>query len=348
MDVLETTFFNNTLWQWLSAVGLAVACGLILSLIKLIIVRRLTTLAARTSSQVDDVLADVARRTSSLVITVIALYCGSLLLTLPDSVLRVEKVVFTIVIFLQVALWCSALVEGLITRVYRSRHGKDAGGTSALAVVSFFARLAVWSVVAFLTLDNLGVDVTTLVAGLGIGGIAVALAVQNTLGDLFCSVAILMDKPFEVGDFIVVDDLMGTVERIGIKTTRLKSLSGEQLVLSNSDLVGSRIRNYKHLQERRSTFSFGVTYDTPVEKLERIPMMIKEIILSQSDTRFDRVHFKELGDSALVFECVYYVLTPDYCKYMDIQQQINLAVVGRFQQDAIEFAYPTQTLYINK
>ncbi len=201
---------------------------------------------------------------------------------------------------------------------------------------------------ACLVLDNLGVNITTLVAGLGVGGIAIALAVQNILSDVFCSVAILVDKPFQVGDFIIVGDMMGTVEKIGIKTTRVRSLSGEQLVFSNADLVNSRIRNYKRMQERRVVFSFGVIYQTPADKLEHIPAMVKEIIESVDQARFDRTHFKQFGDSSLDFECVYYVLSRDYNLYMDIQQKINLELFTRFEKEGIEFAYPTRTLYISK
>jgi len=193
----------------------------------------------------------------------------------------------------------------------------------------------------------MGVDITALIAGLGIGGIAVALALQNVLGDLFASLSIVLDKPFVIGDFIIVDDLLGTVEHIGLKTTRVRSLFGEQLVFSNSDLLNSRIRNYKRMHERRIVFSLGVTYQTPYEKLAAIPDIIREIIELQEQVRFDRAHFKEYGDFALEFEIVYYMLVPDYNAYMDTQQAINLALYERFEKEGISFAYPTQTLYVS-
>jgi small-conductance mechanosensitive channel len=184
------------------------------------------------------------------------------------------------------------------------------------------------------------------VAGLGIGGIAVALAIQNILGDLFASLSIALDKPFVIGDFIIVDQLLGTVEHIGLKTTRIRSLSGEQIVFSNADLLNSRIRNYKRMYERRVVFSIGVTYQTPYEKLASIGTTLKEIIESQPDVRFDRAHFREYADSSLNYEVVYYVKSPDYNRYMDIQQAINLEIYRRFQDGGIEFAYPTRTLYL--
>jgi len=173
-------------------------------------------------------------------------------------------------------------------------------------------------------------------------GSAVALAVQNILGDLFASFSIVLDRPFVMGDFIIVGEHLGTVEHIGLKTTRLRSLSGEQLVFSNTDLLGSRIRNYKRMAERRVVFSLGVLYQTSPEQLEKIPQMIRDIVEAQTPVRFDRAHFKEYGASSLNFEIVYYVLSSDYALYMDIQQRINYQLKSRLDANGIEFAYPTQ------
>jgi len=184
-------------------------------------------------------------------------------------------------------------------------------------------------------------------ASLGIGGIAVALAMQNILGDLFASLSIAIDKPFVIGDFIVLGEEMGTVEQVGLKTTRIRSLGGEQIILSNNDLLQSRIRNYKRLQERRAVFAIGVTYDTPADKLERIPELIRQAIEAQADARFDRAHFKSFGASSLDFEAVFYVLKPDYNVFMNVQQAINLQLVRSFAGQGIEFAFPTQTLHLH-
>ena len=185
-----------------------------------------------------------------------------------------------------------------------------------------------------------------MVAGLGVGGIAVALATQNILGDLFASLSIVLDKPFVIGDFLIVGDFMGSVEYVGLKTTRLRSLSGEQLVFSNTDLLGSRIRNYGRMYERRVVFKLGVTYQTPREKLSRIPAIIREAIETQDNSRFDRSHFQAYGDFSLNFESVYYIGSPDYNLYMDVQQAVNLRIHERFEEESIEFAYPTQTLFV--
>jgi len=201
-------------------------------------------------------------------------------------------------------------------------------------------------VISLTVLDNLGVNITTLIASLGIGGIAVALALQNILGDIFSSLSIVLDKPFVIGDFIVVDEAVGTVEYVGLKTTRLRSLGGEQIIFSNSDLLKSRIRNYQHMQTRRIAFTIGVAYETTAEQLAAIPSMIRGIDGRQANTSFDRAHFKEFTASALNFEVVYNVASADYNVYMDIQQAINLALFQRFAVESIKFATPTHTAHL--
>jgi small-conductance mechanosensitive channel len=229
----------------------------------------------------------------------------------------------------------------------RRKLEKNTARITTLRAAGFIVKLVLAVLAAILILDNIpGVQITPLIASLGISGIAVALAVQNILSDLFASLSIVLDKPFVIEDFIIVDNFMGTVEHIGLKTTRLRSLSGEYLVFSNNDLLKSRIRNYTRMLERRVVFSIGVTYQTPLEKLKQIPPTIRKIIESQEAVRFDRAHFQGYGDFALKFEVVYYVLNPDYNRYMDIQQSINLAIFESFEKEGIDFAYPTQQLYI--
>jgi small-conductance mechanosensitive channel len=209
-------------------------------------------------------------------------------------------------------------------------------------------KFAVWIVAVIFLLDNLGFKVTTVVAGLGIGGVAVALAGQAILKDLFSYFAILFDRPFEIGDFIAVGDKSGTVEKVGVKTTRLMSLSGEQLIFSNADLTDSRVQNYKRMKRRRVVFNLGVAYETPAKKLEAIPEIVGKIIADVDGAVFDRAHFASYGDSSLDYEIVYYVLTNDYQVYMDVQQRINLAIFKELGKRKIEFAYPTQTVRIVK
>ena len=249
---------------------------------------------------------------------------------------------------IQFGIWAVAGF-GRFMRLRREQQlEEDASAVAAMDIVSFLIRVSVWAIVFVLTLDNLGVNITALVAGLGVGGIAVALAAQNIIGDLFASLSIVLDRPFVLGDFLSIDDMHGTVERVGLKTTRVRSLSGEQLVFSNNDLLNSRIRNYGRLVERRIVFSLGVTYQTPHEKLELIPKLVEEIIRKQELTRFDRAHFKQYGDFSLNFEIVYWVESSDYALYMDIQQTVNLEIFRRFADEGIEFAYPTQTLFMER
>ena len=203
-----------------------------------------------------------------------------------------------------------------------------------------------WVMLALVALNRLGFDVTALITGLGVGGIAIALAVQNVLGDLFAALAIVIDKPFVVGDSITVDTMTGTVEHVGLKTTRLRSVNGEQLIFSNADLLKSRIRNFKRMEERRVLFLISVTYDTPPDTVERIPTMLREAVESQKQVRFDRSHFVSYGDSSLNFETVYFVTTADYLTYADINQAVNLAIYRRFAAEKIDFAYPTRTLFV--
>jgi small-conductance mechanosensitive channel len=327
--------------------ALAVVAGLILTLkiVLRVLVRRLSRIAARTSNNVDDAIVEILRRTGTLFIAAISVYAATRMLELGPLTLRALDRLAILLLSLQVGLWGNAGIRFWVKQWLERREG-DAGGGASVSVLGFLARLALWTVILLVGLDNLGVNVTGLVAGLGISGIAVALAVQSILGDLFASLSIVLDKPFEVGDFIIVDQHLGAVEHIGLKSTRIRSLSGEQIVFSNTDLLKSRVRNFKRMLERRVQFSIGATYDTPLSAVEAVPEMIKQVITAQPKARFDRAHFKEFGESAFIFECVYYVLSPDYNLYMDVQQAINLSILKRFLEEKIEFAFPTRTVVL--
>lgn len=267
---------------------------------------------------------------------------------LPDINVVLINRLLAVAIIIQLGIWGSNLIAFWISNYRKEKLQEDAASVTTFIAISFLIKLALFTVLFLLILANFGIDITALIAGLGIGGIAIALALQNILGDLFASLSIAMDKPFVIGNFINVDTFFGTVEHIGLKTTRVKSISGEQIIFSNADLLSSRVRNFKKMEERRILFAFGVTYEIGSDKLKAIPSIVKEIIQSKEDVRFDRVHFKEFGDFSLNYEVVYYVLVPDYSVYMDIQQQINLELYERFEKVGIDFAYPTQLVYINK
>jgi small-conductance mechanosensitive channel len=251
-----------------------------------------------------------------------------------------------IVLLLQSGIWLTAITTTVMGQYRQRALEKNPAAATSINAIAFVSKIVIWSVLVLVALDSMGINITTVVAGLGIGGVAVALAVQNILGDLFASLSIILDKPFVIGDFIILNEYLGVVEYIGLKTTRVRSLSGEQIVFSNSDLLNSRVRNYGRMFERRVPFTIGVTYDTPRDKLKRIPDIIRDAVDAQDKTRFDRSHFMKYGDFALQFETVYYVLSPDYNIYMDIQQSINLMIHEAFEREQISFAYPTQTLYM--
>lgn len=346
MDFLEWVFFYNSVEKWLIAVVVSLVTLLFLEVSKKIFVRKFTPFAEKTETQLDDLVLEVVKKTKFLCLVVVSLYVGSNFLSFPEVASRIIHSFAIIVILLQGALWGNQAIAFWITRTIDRQTGEDGASVSTWSLIGFVGRMVLWSLFVLLILDNLGFDITSLIAGLGIGGVAVALASQQILGDLFASLTIVLDKPFVHGDFIIVGDFLGTVEHIGLKTTRVRSLSGEQVIFSNSDLLKSRIRNYKRMFERRVPFEIGVTYQTPHDKLELIPQIIKEAITSQEHTRFDRSHFKSYGDSALNYESVYYVLVPDYNVFMDIQQSINLTLYKRFAEEGIEFAYPTQTVFV--
>jgi small-conductance mechanosensitive channel len=348
MSILERVFFENTLKAWLIACGVALLGFLALSILKKVSGRKVGALAHKTATDVDDFILDLILRTKAFFLLLLSLYLGSHFLSLPGTAKQILGRLTILALLIQLAIWGNGLFDCWRERIQRQKKEEDPASLATYTALGFLVRLALWTVVLLLALDNFGINITALVAGLGVGGIAVALALQNILGDLFASMSILLDKPIVIGDFIVVDDLMGRVEHIGLKTTRLRSLGGEQLVFSNSDLLRSRIRNYQRMEERRIVFNVGVVYQTSPEKLAAIPGMIEEIIKAQELARFDRSHFKAFGNFSLDFENVYYVNSPDYNIYMNVQQAINLAVFRRFQDEGIEFAYPTQTILINR
>lgn len=345
-SILEFQFLGNSGREWLVAIGIGLALMALFYLLRKLLHYRLKAIAKLTHTSWDDALIETLGHTKTMALVIFALALGSNVLSLPDGLRRVLTSITIITLCVQAGLWASNLLKFWLANAMAERREDDPASVATLSVASWVGRGILWSVVLLLVLDNLGFDITALVAGLGIGGVAVALAVQNILGDLFASLSIVLDKPFVVGDFLIVDDYLGVVEQVGLKTTRLRSLSGEQLVMSNADLLSSRLRNYGRMYERRVLFTVGVTYQTPRELLRKIPSMIENAVNQQDKVRFDRCHFKEFGDFSLNFETVYYVLDPDYAIYMSIQQSINLMIHEAFETDGIEFAYPTQTLFL--
>ena len=308
-----------------------------------LLIQRLRVLSARTRTGFVDGLLRVLERTNTGLIWVVGLLVGLGLLPLDDRWHdRVSQLWFAVVA-LQIGLWGQQAVA-LALAAQQQRHSSGGAVSATATLLGWGLRGALWVVVVLAVLSNMGVNITAFVASLGIGGIAVALAVQNILGDLFASLAIAVDKPFEVGDSITVGDVTGTVERVGLKTTRIRSLGGEQIVMSNAELLKRTVANFKRLQTRRVLFAFGVTYDTPADQVAAVPPLVKELIEADPKLEYVRAHFKGFGESSLNFEVVYRVKDPDYDVYMDRQQALNLALMRALQERGIRFAFPTQTL----
>lgn len=337
---------HNSLLDWVYAFAIAAITFILLFVLRWFLIRGLRHAAERKHfSQANEILSTV-KRANLIFFLVFAVFFASLSLTLDPTTDTTIAKITKVVIALQIAIWLSGFIRAWIFRILSRKTKRDGASMGALAILNFISQVLLWAVALLLILQNIGIDITALVAGLGIGGIAIALALQRILSDLFASMSIVLDKPFVIGDFVNFGDYFGTIEHIGVKTTRLRSLTGEQIICANGELLDTRIRNYKRMQERRVVFKIGVIYDTPYEQLQRIPAMFKAIIEAQDNTRFDRAHFAQYGNFSLDFEIVYYVLSSDYALYMDKQQAINLDIYHQFQQEGIEFAYPTQSLYV--
>jgi len=348
MNWLSIVLWKNEMKSYLLAIAATCGVMVVLWLLRRIMVSYFSRQARESDHDGYDFMLAMAERTLFPLLLMVSLYAGMSFLTIPAGVISWVASGAIAAVILQAAIWANALVTFGLNRYQKQYRNSDPARMTTVRAVSLSARLLLVVIAAILILDNLpGVEITALVASLGIGGIAIALGVQSILSDLFASLSIILDKPFVLGDFIIVDSYLGTVEYIGLKTTRIRSLSGEQLVFANSDLLQSRIRNYKRMAERRVVFSVGVTYQTAHAHLKSIPEWIEAIIADLDLTRFDRAHFQAFGDYALKFEIVYYVLDPDYNRYMDIQQAINLAIYQKFEEEKIDFAYPTQTINLS-
>ena len=334
LGILEKPILGNHVGIW----GLSLLVGIVTFVAIRITVRSLTRrIAARAEKQGSKVLgflAEVLARTSWFTIFLAAVVAATQFLQLPGRLPGLLHSLLVVAALLQGGLWATLMLEKWLE--YKISTQKEAARSTAVTLLSFAGKLLLWGFIALMSLQNLGIDITALIAGLGVGGIAVALAMQTLLGDLLGSVVIAVDKPFEAGDLIIVGDLSGTVETIGLKTTRVRSIYGEQIVFSNMDLLGSRIRNYKRMSERRVVFHLEVGSHTPVEKLDALPEMIKEVVSAHPELRFERAYFQTFRGALQIWEVVFYVLSADIHLHMDRQHQVNLALHKRFLKEGIE------------
>lgn len=330
-----------------TAAGLFVFLLIVFYVFRTVILIRLKSFADKTSGKLDDNLVRIVQDVPNFFYFLAALYFPLKMLVIHPTVLQVIDGVFMVLVVYQVIRSINLLAVFILNSYYHGREG-EMMSTNMIYAIRLIINIGLWVLGLIMILSNLGVEVTSLIASLGIGGIAVALAVQNILGDVFSSFTIYFDKPFEIGDFIIVGKDMGVVKKIGIKSTRLTSLQGEEIVISNKELTSVRVQNFKKMEMRRIVFKFGVIYGTSVDKLKKAQEIVKNVISGIEDLRFDRCHFFEFGDFSLNYEVVYFVKTNDYNLYMDKQMAINLGVKEAFEKEGIEMAFPTQTVYLEK
>ncbi|MFW5785638.1 MAG: mechanosensitive ion channel family protein [bacterium] len=339
MDELLTYFENLELRRVIVA-GITLVAGLIV----VQIVKRITLTRLRRR---ESAFARPAKSFLFPALNVALLFGVVQTVGVPTNAARVVTVTFAIILgYLGIRL-ALATTDRVVSRVTSSRGISEDDQKRYKAMQAIISPV-IWVIGVLILLENLGIQISTIVAGIGISGIAVALAAQAVLGDLFSYFVVLMDRPFDVGDFVIFGDIMGTVEKLGIKNSRIRSLSGEQIIVPNGDLTSSRMHNYKQMEERRVIFSIGLVYETPADALETVPGLLQDIVEGQEGVRFDRAHFKSYGDFSLNFEIVYYVLSPDYTVYMNIQQAINLAIYRAFEERGLEFAFPTRTVHLHR
>ena len=343
-NIISNISANALFKEILFAIIVFLVSAAILKFIELILIKKIEAFTKRTKTLFDDLIVYLVRRSmpflylASVYIGIYQIHFSSKAQEIINVSLKVFASVYVIFILIIAIDW--------FTEKYISNKESNLKSRSFKGAMKIL-KLLVYTFGIVLILDNFGVNVTALITGLGISGIAVALAAQKILGDLFNYFAIIFDKPFEEGDFISFNNYAGTVEHIGLKSTRIRSLSGEEIVVSNTNLVDEYVQNYRRMKKRRVVFKIGITYETPLEKLTKIPGIVKNIIDSIEEVSFDRCHFVNFGDFSLDFETVYYVEDSDYLHYMNVHQEINLKLVEEFGKEGIEFAYPTQVIYVD-
>ncbi len=343
-DILSSSYFGNTVEEYLIALGVFVLVNLIIFGFKKYVLYLLHQISVRTKTEYDDLIISIIKSIKYPFYLILSLYIASWFIVLPKEIgdgiyyLLLIAVLYYIVKIMQVSL------DFFVKEYQKKQEVKEKGTPRALEYLARFGKVLLWLIALLVLLSNMGFNINTLIAGFGIAGLAIAFALQNILSDIFYFFTIYFDKPFVEGDFLIIGDDLGTVEKIGLKSTRLKTLRGEELVMSNHELINSRIHNFKKMNYRRIEFGFGITYETPIKKMKKIPEIVKKIIEKVPKTRVDRVHFKKFADFSLNYEVIYYLDSQDYNVYMDAQQEINLGIKKEFEKEKIEFAYPTYSI----
>ncbi|HXT19028.1 MAG TPA: mechanosensitive ion channel family protein [Gemmatimonadaceae bacterium] len=346
-DLLDRQFLSNSLRAWLTA-GLTTAVVLLVALVvRRVLISRIGALASRTTNQIDDLIVDLLKGTRTWVLVALAVLTGISSLSLHGRIAPLIPPLTKLILLWQLALWSVAAIAFWVELHLKRRTGThDRTSVAMITAMGVGAKVVIWLLIFITALKSVfSVEITPLITGLGVSGIAIALAVQNILGDLLAALAIVFDKPFDVGDNIGVDNINGIVEHIGLKTTRIRSVTGEQIIIGNSDVLKSRLRNYRRMFQRRATFNLDVPFDTSTDVLERLPTVLEQIVTAQKPVRFDRSHVASFTESGIRLETVYYVLDPEYNVYMNIQQAINLEILRRFNADQLKFALPSRTVF---
>jgi len=349
-QILDIYFWNNTIQEYLIALGVFVLAIIILKIFKQVLLAKVKKIVNHTITDFDDLIINTVDSIGWPFYLFFSLYFGLKFINVPDILTGAVYYILLLIGAYYVITGLQNIIDYGLRKVLEKRKKEDSSKFDPTTINLFkkASRVVLWGIAILIFLQNLGYDITALMAGLGIGGLAIAFAIQNILNDIFSSFTIYFDKPFEVGDFIIVGNDMGTVKKIGIKSTRIQTLQGQELVVSNRELTETRINNYKKMEKRRIVFNFGVPYETPTDKLKKIPKIVKDIINGREGTELDRVHFNKFGDFSLNFEVVYYLDSAEYNEYMDKQQEINMAIKEEFGKEGIGFAYPTQTILLNK
>src|SRR3984885_11487488 len=347
LGLSEHALYGNSLADWITAGLVASAVWVGLSLVRRLIASRYRRYSTAGHPTAVRLIFYLLGETKQFLVLALALYAGQEDLTFPPKQQHIIDNAVLMLFLLQVGLWAGRSLKFYL-QIQEMERGPDRVFAGSLDIINFVARMLIWSLLILVALENLGVNITALLAGLGVGGVAVALALQNVLGDLFASLSIALDKPFVVGDTLVIDTYIGKVEHIGIKSTRLRSDTGEQIILSNADILKSRVRNFGRAQEQRALATIRVTYETPSDKLQRIPPLLEGIVREHANARFERCHLKNLGDSALHFELSYFVQQPSLNPLLDLQQAVNFRIIDEFRRSGVDFDYPTQRVILEQ
>jgi small-conductance mechanosensitive channel len=328
-----TSWYGNSPTTMAVALGLWVAAILALVVAQRVLIRRLEKRAAATTTEIDNFLVAMLRKTRFVFIVFVAMTLAATTLSLPPRLRSFVAVVGKLALLIQLAIWGGELIVVLFRRYFGS--AQDGANSTTVEALSYVARLVLWILIILVGLESFGIHVTALVAGLGIGGIAVALAVQNILGDVFAALSILFDKPFVVGDLIEVGAYSGTVIHIGIKSTRIRSVTGEQIILANGELLKNGVRNFERSGQRRAVLITRIAPDTDASLAKQVPAIIQKVVEAQSGARFSRSHFKTITDNSFEYETVYFLPGADYASFLDVQQEINLALISALRAAGI-------------